>query len=284
MTNRIHIVLHLLAGLLLASAACSAKPLKILVFADMEGISGLPSRNFTFPSGKYYDKGCLQYTWEINACVDACFESGATTVFVRDGHGGGRNAVVSQVDPRAVLIQGATRERLPHVDECDAVIFIGYHAMAHTPSAFAAHTYSSKTVDNMWMNGQLAGEVEIDSAVAGDHGRPLIMVSGDDKVCSKAAAWVPGIVTCPVKEGLDLESARLIPRREAWELIRQKTIEAIGKIGSIKPVEVPHPVTIRKQMLNPLNVDYWKARPGVRILDDRTMEKTAATVEEAFGF
>ena len=260
------------------------KPLKILIFADMEGISGLPSRSFTFPNGKYYDKGCLRYTWDINACVDACFKAGADAVFVRDGHSSGRNAVVSQVDPRAVLIQGPTKDRLPHIQECDAVIFLGYHSMAHTPNGFAAHTYSSKTVDNMWMNGRLAGEIGIDSAVAGEYGRPVIMVSGDDKACREAEEWIPGVVTCQVKEGLALESARLIPSREAWKRIEEKTIEAIGRIGSIKPVEASHPVTIRKQMLNPLNADYLKGKPELRIVDSRTTERTADTVEGAFGF
>jgi D-amino peptidase len=284
-----HGLIFLVIALLAASAAAYPseprhKPLKILVFADMEGISGLPSRDFTFPTGKYYDKGCLHYTWDINACVNACFKAGANTVFVRDGHSSGRNAVVAQVDPRAVLIQGPTKERLPHIRECDAVIFLGYHAMAHTPNAFAAHTYSSKTVDNMWMNDRLTGEIGIDSAVAGEYGRPVIMVSGDDKACREAEEWIPGVVTCQVKEGLALESASLIPSREAWKLIEQKTIEAIGRIGSIKPAQVSHPVTIRKQMLSPLNMNQWKDKPGVRIVDNRTTEKTANTVEEAFGF
>ena len=85
-------------------------------------------------------------------------------------------------------------------------------------------------------------------------------------------------------EGLALESARLIPSRQAWKLIERKTIEAIGRIGSIKPAQASHPVTIRKQMLNPINMDHWKGKPGVRIVDGRTTEQTADTVEGAFGF
>ena len=273
------------AALLLVCAHASANPakdnaMKVYVFADMEGSPGITSREFVKTDGRYFEKGRLCYTWGINACVAGCFDAGAEEVIVRDGHSSGTSAVLSELDPRAQIIQGPTKERMQRVQECDAVILLSYHAMVGTPNGFLHHTYSSKTVEGMWLNGRPAGEIGIDAGIVSDYGLPVIMVSGDDKACAEAADWIPGVVTCQVKEGLSRESARVIPLRRALELIRTKTIEAVGKIGSIQPIEVAHPVTIRKRMYETLNVP--DSKPNVRRMDDRTAEATSDTVEKAF--
>jgi len=259
-----------------------AKPMKIYIFADLEGISGMPSREFVRSDGRYFEKGRLCYAWDINACIEGCFKAGADGVIVRDGHGSGKTAILSELDPRAEVIQGQTPVRMLRIEECDAVILLGYHAMAGTPEAFSSHTYSSKTVRNMWMNGRLAGEIGIDAGIVSDYGLPIIMVSGDDKACREAEEWIPGVVTCRVKDGLSWETARTLPLDEAHKLIEAKTIEAIGKIGSIRPIEVARPVTIRKQMIGQIRVPDPSVRPDIRLIDQSTAEATAGTVEKAF--
>jgi D-amino peptidase len=134
----------------------------------------------------------------------------------------------------------------------------------------------------MWLNGRLAGEIGIDAGIVSDYGLPVIMVSGDDKACSEAADWIPGVVTCQVKEGLSRESARATPLPKAHALIRAKTIEAIGRIGAIRPMEVSRPVTIRKQMYEKIQLPKPEVRPDVRRIDERTAEATSETVEKAF--
>jgi len=276
-----------LPALLCLSAAALAgsgkkRPMNIYIFADMEGISGITSREFVKTDGRFYEKGRRCYTWDINACVEGCFEAGAHAVIVRDGHSTGRAAVLSELDPRAEIIQGPTLERMRRIRECDAVILLGYHAMNHTPDGFLNHTYSSKTVDNMWLNSRLAGEIGIDAGIVSDYGLPVIMVSGDDKACTEAAEWIPGVVTCRVKEGLARESARTMPLRKAYALIRERTVDAIGRTGVIRPVEVSRPVTIRKQMYERIGIPDASRRPDIRRIDERTAEATSETVEKAF--
>lgn len=270
------------ASLANVRAAENRKPMNIYIFADMEGISGITSREFVKTDGRFYEKGRRCYGWDINACVEGCFEAGARAVIVRDGHSTGRTAALSELDPRAEIIQGPTKERMRRIRECDAVILLGYHAMNHTPDGFLNHTYSTKTVDNMWLNGRLAGEIGIDAGIVSDYGLPVIMVSGDDKACREAAEWIPGVVTCRVKDGLARESARTMPLREAHALIRERTVEAIGRIGVIRPVEVSWPVTIRKQMYERIGIPEASARPDIGRVDERMAEATSETVEKAF--
>lgn len=278
-----------LTACVMASGHCAdagvcdgSRPMKIYIFADLEGISGIPSREFVRADGRYFEKGRLCYVWDINACVQGCFKAGAEAVIVRDGHGSGRTAILEKLDPRAQVIQGPTKERMQRLAECDAVILLGYHAMAGTPEAFSCHTYSSKTVKSMWMNERLAGEIGIDAGIVSDYGLPIIMVSGDDKACSEAEDWIPGVVTCPVKEGVSFERARVMPLNRAHRLIEEKTIEAIERMGSVRPIEVSRPVTIRKQMIGKMTVPDPSVRPDIRVIDEHTAEATADTVEKAF--
>lgn len=256
--------------------------MRIYIFTDMEGISGISGSDCVLSDGKLYQEGRRYYTQDINACVEGCFRAGADEVLVRDGHSSGRVAIVSELDQRVELIQGPTPRRLPDIEGFDALILLGYHAMAGTPGALLEHTYSSKTVQNMWLNGRKVGELGIDAGVASDFGIPTIMVSGDDKVCLEAEDWIPGVVTCQVKKSYSCQSTRLLPLEKAHELITDKAQEAIRKIGEIKPMPVDRPVTIRKEMVERVSIPNGFARPEVRILDARTAETTADTVEQAF--
>jgi D-amino peptidase len=248
----------------------------------MEGISGISGSDHVLTEGRLYQDARRYYTWDANACIRACFSAGAEKVIVRDGHGAGNHFITPELDPRAEVIQGPTPRRLPGIDECDALILLGYHAMAGTPGALLEHTMSSKTVQNYWLNGRKVGEIGLDAGVASDHGKPVIMVSGDDKACAEAADWIPGVVTCQVKVGMSCQSARMLPLNVAHNLIEEKTAEAIGRIGSIAPMPIERPVTFRKEMVERIPVQNPFARPDIRVIDARTVETTGDTVEEAY--
>ncbi|MCL6628173.1 MAG: M55 family metallopeptidase [Armatimonadetes bacterium] len=256
--------------------------MKIYIFADMEGISGISGSDFVLPNGSHFEEGRRYYTWDINACVRGCMNAGADGVIVRDGHGQGNHALLSELDPRVEIIQGRTERRMPGIAECEGLILLGYHAMAGTSGALLEHTYSSAAIQNLWMNGRLVGEIGVDAAIAADYGVPTIMVSGDDHACREAEVWIPGVVTCQVKTGLGAEGARLLPIDASHRLIEAKAAEAVSSIRNAKPISVEHPVTLRKEMVERQPVPRDLARPGIKIIDGRTIEATASTVEQAF--
>ncbi len=252
--------------------------MKIYVFADMEGASGISNGDFVTNDRPLYHLGCKYMLMDVNACVKGCFDAGANEVIVRDGHCTSVNMAWSELDPRAALIQGdAGTKRLPGIEGSDAIILLCYHAMAGTAGAVLEHTFSSKAIQNLWLNGEKAGEFAIDSAIAAEYGVPTIMASGDDKLCAEAAAWLPkGLVTCQVKEGLSTQGAKLMPAEDAHALIERKAFEAVSKIGTIKPRVLGSPVVLRKEMVERLS----PGRAG-RLIDARTVEITAESVEKA---
>lgn len=218
---------------------------KVYIFADMEGCSMLT--NLEQLTGEY---GARMMAGDINACIEACFEAGATEVIIRDGHGSGMNIEPSQIDPRAKLIQGITHDvRFKDIDGSDAMIFLGYHAMSQTKNAIMAHTYSSLSIQMEYMNGIPVGEIGIDAAIASEHGVPVVLVTGDDKVAKEAIQWIPGVVVCKVKKGTSHLSGKCLPLNRSHALIKKKTRKALSLRKSIAPVKVDYPVTLRWELL-----------------------------------
>ena len=256
--------------------------MKICVFVDMEGISGISGSDFVMPDGSRHSEGRRLYTQDTNACIQGCYDAGAEGVLIRDGHGAGNYMVTEELDCRAELLQGPTDRRFPFLDEFDAVILLGYHAMAGTPGALLEHTYSSASIQNLWLNGRKVGEIGIDAATTGEQGKPVIMVSGDDKACAESVDWIPGVVTCQVKQGISCQSARMLSLEDAHELIRIKTIEAISQMETIPLVVVEQPVTLRVEMVERHAIPNSFARPEMKVLDSRTYEVSADSVEKAF--
>ncbi len=253
---------------------------RIFIMADMEGISGITRKSQILPDLPDYSSGRRYLAGDVNACVDGCFAAGASKVVVRDAHFQGFNLIWDTLDERAEYVQGGSpRQRLPHIDDFDALILLGYHSMAGTHEGVLEHTMSSMNWQNLWINGVLSGEIAICSTIAAEHGVPTILVTGDDKTCAEARRFIPGVHTVQVKEALDCQGAQLLSQPRAHSLIRKGAQDAVQSIKDFRPNSVASPVTMRLELVERGIVPYTRA--GVTLIDGRTYEVTAPTVEEA---
>jgi D-amino peptidase len=271
----VNLFICLLPGVVPATAQTSnPNDFSVYIFADMEGCSGLTNRD------QLLQEGSLRMAEDMNACIAACFDAGATRVTVRDGHGGGKNVDPQRIDKRAVLVQGNTPGvRFKGLEGCEAVILLGYHAKALTPAAIMAHSYSSATIQSMYLNGKAVGEIGIDAAIAGEHQVPVVMVSGDDKACLEAAAWIPGVVSCRVKTASSASSGECLTLEEAHALIGTKTKEALTNRKSIPLIRVQYPATLRWEYI-PQGSPRVYAPDFKPFPDPKTKESTSGSVEK----
>jgi len=257
--------------------------MKIYVMVDMEGISGIYSSSQVKHDDARFQAGRKYTTWDVNACVEGCLQGGAKKVVVADVHGGSRAFIWEELDPRSEYVQGQTRERIPGIAAYDGLILLGYHAMAGTRSAILEHTMSSKSWQHLWINGQKAGELAIDAGIAGDHGVPTIMTSGDDKLCREARRTVKGIVAVQVKKGLDCEGGLMLPKERAHKLITDGAAKAVRLCKQIKPYRVKAPVKMRVELVSRQRLPIPMGRHrGARLIDGRTYEVTGKNVEDAW--
>ena len=222
--------------------------MKVYIAADMEGVAGvfLPEQ---------LSRGTVEYaearhllTGEVNAAIAGAFEGGATDVIVKDAHGTGFNLVMEDIDERAEIVAGASApERFAGLDETFAgMILLGYHAMAGTEAAVCDHTMSTATISRFQLCGAEVGEVGLDAAHAGGFGVPVIMVSGDDKICREAAALLgSALVTCPVKTGLARHAVRTKSPKAARDLVRAAAREAVSRPHAPPPYRPRPPFVAR---------------------------------------
>jgi D-amino peptidase len=244
---------------------------RVYILADMEGCSQLTTREQL--NGR---EGPLRMAEDINACIEACFLAGATEVIVRDGHANGVNVDPALIDSRARLIQGPTPgRRFKDIEGSDALILLGYHGMAQAKNALFAHSFSSATIQMIYLNGKPAGETGIDASIAGEYNVPVVMVSGDDKTMKEAKEWIPGVVTCQVKKGTSHLSGKCLSLKKSHNLIKKKTLQALKKRGSIKPVKASYPATLRWEYLPEGHPRVYDPK-FVPVLNPRTEEKSSA--------
>jgi D-amino peptidase len=158
------------------------------------------------------------------------------------------------------------------------VFFVGQHAMAGTPLAPLAHTYSSRTIAYYRLNGVFVGEFGARAALAGSRGIPVIFISGDDKAVLEAQVWVPQIIGVAVKQGQGLESARHLSHEQACRLLREHAAEACRKRTTIAPVRLEPPYRLEVRYYEPIKSS--GDQPGRKQIDARTIEQNAADLAE----
>lgn len=253
----------------------AAEDFKVYIATDMEGVSGITgSAQIASEEGKRLMEG------DMNACIEGCFAAGAKEVVVRDIHAGGTNVDPTAIDKRAKLVQGATPGvRFQEAEGAAAIILLGYHAKALTPGGTLAHSYSSASIQGMWLNGREIGEIGVDAAIAAEHKIPVVLVSGDDKTCAEAKAWIPGVVTCQTKKGTGPQGADPLPLEDSRRLITQATREALSKRNEIRPIRIDYPATLRWDYLpkGSLRTHNPAFKP---VESPRRVEKTGDSVEK----
>lgn len=257
--------------------------MNVYLMVDIEGISGIYAREQVLPEEPRFQEGRRFMSADINACMRGLKEAGVSKIYVHDCHGGGYSVLYEEISSDAdyIICGQVGNRRFAGIEDCDAAILLGYHAMAGEKGAILEHTMNSKKVQNMLINGTKVGELGIDAGILGDMGKPVIMVSGDDKVCREARELIPGVVTAEVKKGLTSFGGMLLPSDKAHELIKEKAKEAAKAYGSIKPLQYKKPIEFCVELTERTQLPNLMTYPLVTCLDGRTFKVTADTVEEA---
>ena len=259
--------------------------MRVFVAVDLEGISGIFCRDQVIEQGLHRGAEARRYmAADINACVEGLKAAGADYITVYDCHGGGYVCDWSLLsDDIDEFLCGSTGDdRFFELASYDALILLGYHAMAGTPKAVLEHSMNSSRIQNYWINGELAGEIAIDAGIAGEKGVPVIMVSGDDKACAEAKKLMPWVKTAQVKRGLSSFGAAMLPPGKARKLVRDTAEAAIRNMQEAKCVVFEKPVRFRVELMERMQIPNTHRQPGMKIIDGRTFEVEADTVEEAF--
>lgn len=264
--------------------------MKILIAADMEGITGVVSWDQVNPNHAEYARFRRLMTGDVNAAIRGAFEGGASEVIVSDGHNAGRNILIEELDARARLNSGSPSP-LSMVQGVDAgvkgVIFIGYHARIGSQNAILEHTWSDERVSNVLINGQPFGEIGLNAAVSGHFQAPVLMISGDQTACAEAAALIDGVETVIVKTASGRMAAELLPPAVSQEKIQAGAKRAVQRLvqgQAPKPLRLQTPITLAIDFMQSEMADKAALLPGA-VRRERRVEFSAAdmvTIYAAF--
>ncbi|MBQ8309938.1 MAG: M55 family metallopeptidase [Clostridia bacterium] len=254
--------------------------MNVLILTDLEGISGVSSITDIFETETPgYKNALVRLMADTNTAVRAAFDEGAETVYVVDGHGGGKNFIEGALDPRAVQISVSGNPEV--IRNCDAVVAIGMHAMAGTQRAFLDHTQSSKTIHHYRYNGERIGELSQIGVYAGHFDVPCVAVSGDVAACAEARAlFGENVAIAVVKEANVRNTAICVDNVTADQRIYDAVAEGIRKRDTVKPLVPTLPLEIAVEYnTTALCDDICRVKPYVERVDGYTVRALKEKIE-----
>ncbi|GCE17980.1 M55 family metallopeptidase [Dictyobacter kobayashii] len=265
--------------------------MRVVIFCDMEGISCIETWEQVTAGTALYEECRKLYTDEMNAAVKGARAAGASEVIVVDCHGAGgaynfKSFLPSRLESGAEYVFGYPWARYIDAFEsgCDAILFVGAHAMAGTPDGVLCHTVSTEEWHNAWINDTLVGESGILAAIAGSWNVPAVFASGDEATCREVKALLgEEIVTAQVKKGLGRYTSINLAPQDACALIEMRVAQALSqKANWPKPYKLTGPVTFRVELATPERANSFIGRQGVQIEGPRMVSATGDTFWEAW--
>ncbi len=266
--------------------------MRVLISADSEGVTGITNTNELMFGRVHYEFMRTMMTDDVNAAIDGAFAGGATEVVVNDAHWTMTNVQIERLDPRATLIKGFHKHlcMVAGIEDADAVFFLGYHARTGDSDGVGNETILGREIVEIRMNGKPVGESEINAAVCGQFGVPVVFASGDDLYEKELRETLPNVEFGLTKYALDRWTARCLPPERSHANIRaaaQRAVERFDNEGSNRfPVyRPPAPIALSVTFSSTAESLMATLVPGSVRENPRTVTYSADTPVDAWkGF
>jgi D-amino peptidase len=278
-----HIGWMLVCLVAVAAPAATQGGRKVYISVDLEGISGINGDDQTSAGQPEYARARKLMAEDANAAIRGAFEGGASDVLVNDSHGGQRNLLPEDLDPRARLITHSFKRHgmMEGLDESfDAVIFVGYHAKADSPRGLFAHT-GSGVVRDLQINGRSVGEGGMNAALAAWFGVPVVAASGDDVAVAEIRESVPAVRGVVVKRALNVRAAELKPLQAARREIQEAAREGVAAAKKTPP-QRQGPFRVQMRYRNFTYPEVATAFREIELIAPDTVAFTRDTMPEAY--
>ena len=206
--------------------------MNIAIISDIEGISGNTWGNSYSlpPAGE--EKYCAEMmTLEINAVVQGLKDGGVDQIHLYEAH-----TMAPGILPDDIIFHRRDIEKMGAV--CQAVYFVGQHAMASCRQGVLAHTRSSATIHRLFLNGMPCGELTLEAATFGAMGVPTVFCSGDAHAGREAEQNLPPLEFVCDEIGLTNHSAFCRPFQALAKELREKARLALKRISTTPPFDV----------------------------------------------
>jgi D-amino peptidase len=222
--------------------------MRILISADSEGVTGITNTEELLYGKPHYEFMREMMTQDVNAAIEGAFSGGATEVVVNDSHWTMTNILLERLDSRADLIKGFHKHlcMVEGVQDADAVFFLGYHCRTGDSDGVGNETILGREIIEIQMNSQAVGESEINAAICGQFGTPVVFASGDNLYEQELRETLPAVEFGLTKYALDRWTARCLSVERSQNNIRNAARRAVERAsqGEFQPYVVDGPVEL----------------------------------------
>ena len=216
---------------------------KYMIRCDIEGVTGVISYEQSNPGRSEHEFGKKMFMADLLILIEGLNAGGADEIWIYDEHYFGRNMDIAVLPENVKAICGKPPYRhdwAGGLDESFAgVILMGFHPK-NGAGELLHHTYEPDIKD-LILNGISVGEIGIETAIAGDWGVPLVMITADSAGVKEAEALVPGVSGVSVKESLGASGAVCFPAKLTARLIHEAAGKVVTNPPRVKPWKVVNP-------------------------------------------
>ncbi len=213
---------------------------KYMIRCDMEGVSGIVCYEQAEPGKSEYDEGRKLFLSDLAAAVNGLLAGGADEVHIFDEHYYGRNVDLQQLPEHVYVYCGKPLYRTDWAggldSSFDGMVLLGLHSKRGTEGALLNHTYEPDIRD-IEINGVSVGEIGMESAIAGELGVPLVMITGDSEGVREAKNLIPGTCGVVVKESYGEYSALCYPASTTYRWIHDAAVKVVQEPPTAKPLD-----------------------------------------------
>jgi len=260
--------------------------MRIYVSIDAEGLPGIVSVSQIVEGGKHFTELRKIMTRVASVCVDTLKSSGVDTVWIADSHGSMLNIDYAELPRGTIVVRGSLRPvaMVVGIDRgFDGAMFVGYHSAAGVARSVMDHTISGRAFHEIRICGRRASEFYINALVAGQHGVPVILVAGDDKLREDVEEVAPWATYVEMKESLSRFAAIARSLEDVLEDLREGIVRALDKLrrGECRALKPPRsPLDLEIVFRRSEYADVVEMLPGFERLDAYTVKTSVPTPEE----
>lgn len=261
--------------------------MKAFVSVDLEGMPYVVIPGHTSLKGVLYSEARGIATRITLTVVDELNKNGFEKVVVADSHGPMVNLLVDDLPECVEIVRGFPRplSMVAGVEECDAALFLGYHAKFGTAKSTFDHTYSGASINKVEVNGVAASEFLLNGYVAGEFKVPIVLVAGEAQLLKDdVERYAPWIETVALKHSL----SRLSARSASMPIIEKELRASVGKAVSnlkrkkTKLLVAKKPVKVGVTFQSTSFADVAALLPSVIRVDGLKVEYVAGSMIDAY--
>ncbi|PZO66473.1 MAG: peptide ABC transporter [Paracoccus denitrificans] len=246
--------------------------MRVFISADMEGTAGVAKLSECDRDHPDWQEFRALMTAEVVAACDGARAAGATEIVIKDAHESGRNLILEQLPPDAIIVRSWSGH--PHSMMFGlergfaAAIYTGYHDAAGTDNNPLAHSFTHRLF-SLTINGQVASEFLVNAYTAASLGVPSVFLSGDEGMAARAHELIPAIETATVSQGFGAATRARSPAASR-DLIREGVERGIARRVECLPA-LPDHFEVELRFTNPHDAYAGSFYPDVEYPAPRTL-------------